>query len=416
MNPARPSLPQIAAAALLVLALTWFALRTGPRAGYWQWDFGVINQASRAWLAGQNPYDENALRRAWRASPVEGWLEHIDHVESLLPPPTLALMSPTALLPRRAGMIAWHALQWTLLIATIAALCSVVQLRQTDARALALAAGVFLLGPVQSGVQAGQPVVPAVACIVFAIALDARDRTTAAGILLGVAMALKLQLAAPFLVYFVFVGRWRTGLAAACLFAAMTLIGIARLELAGVPWWTEWLANVRRSTGPGGPNDFAAGVSTDHLLNLHLPLYAITGSRGVAKAGAMLIFLAAAVVYAVRLRQAGGDTPRDTLRLVAPVAVLALLPVYHRYYDATLLVIPLAVVMVTASAARRLVVLALLFPFALPVGWATNLVNRGYVPPAMADSLLWQILIIPLHVWLLSGLAAVLIAAIPHRR
>jgi hypothetical protein len=63
---------------------------------------------------------------------------------------------------------------------------------------------------------------------------------------------------------------------AACTFAAITLVSIARLQLAGVAWMTDWLANVRHSTGPGGLNDFAAGVAMDHLLNLQLPLYAIT--------------------------------------------------------------------------------------------------------------------------------------------
>jgi hypothetical protein len=129
----------------------------------------VINEASRAWVAGTNPYDEPALKESWRAHPVPRLLEHIDHVESLLPPPTLAVTARLALVPRKAAMIAWVAIQWGSLIATIAALCAIAKLPQADPRAIVLAGLVLILGPVQSGVQAGQPVVPAVACIVGAI-------------------------------------------------------------------------------------------------------------------------------------------------------------------------------------------------------------------------------------------------------
>jgi hypothetical protein len=67
------------------------------------WDFGMVSEASRAWVAGENPYDEQALRAKWRAQRVPGVLEHIDHVESLVPPPTLMVMSPFALLAARRG-------------------------------------------------------------------------------------------------------------------------------------------------------------------------------------------------------------------------------------------------------------------------------------------------------------------------
>jgi hypothetical protein len=416
--PPRHSLPlQLAAGLFLFGALAYFGLRTAPRGdGYWLWDFGVINEASRAWMAGRNPYDEPALKASWRAEPVPHLLEHIDHVESLLPPPTLAITSPLALVPRRPAMMAWVVIQWGSLITTIAALCTLARLPQPDPRAILLAALVLLLGPVQSGVQAGQPVMPAVACIVLAILFDLRHKPIAAGVLLAIATALKLQLAAPFIVYFAFVGRWRTALTAAGAFAAISVIAVARLQLAGVPWLHDWLANVRRSTGPGGLNDFADGVATDHLLNLHLPLYAISTSRAIAKLGALAIFAMLALAYAVRLWRARDRHREHALLLVAPVTAMACLPVYHRYYDASLLVIPLAWAIASRMKPIADATLLLVAPFALPVGWAQNVVRRGYIAATTADSRLWHVLVNPLQVWLLLALSIVLIAAIPRRR
>ena len=415
----RPSPAQILASAILVASVLYFAARTTPRHGHWMWDYGVMTEASRAWLDGRNPYDEAALYARWRAQPVKGWLDQIDHVESLLPPPTLMVMSPLALLPRAVGMVAWYALQWALLVAIIPPLISLAGLKPVNAAAMYFAALVFLLGPVQSGVQAGQPVVPAVACIVFAFWLDLRDRPIAAGCLLALAMALKLQLAAPFVVYFALRGRWKTAITSSWVFVTLAALSVAWLLLRDVSFEQQWLANLRRSTGPGGPNDFAAGVAMDHLLNLQLPLYAITSSRTFATIAALALVSIAAIVYALKVRRAMKEPAADPLLLVAPVAVLTLLPVYHRYYDATLLVIPLAwAIAALATPARKYAIatLALTAPFAFPVGWATNLINRGYLPASVADQPWWRILVMPLQVWLLTALAVVLIAAIARRR
>src|SRR5688572_12548850 len=91
--PRRFTPAHLLGAIALLLALAWFTSRTAPRGGYWMWDFGMISEASRAWIAGRNPYDEGELRERWRDRPVPGRLEHIDHVESLLPPPTLMVVS-----------------------------------------------------------------------------------------------------------------------------------------------------------------------------------------------------------------------------------------------------------------------------------------------------------------------------------
>src|SRR4051812_21252528 len=110
MNPSRRfTLAHLIAMLVLAVALAWFAFRTAPRGGYWLWDFGMVSEASRAWVEGRNPYDEAELRARWRANPVPGRLEHIDHVESLLPPPTLMVTAPAALLSRGVALWVWYA-------------------------------------------------------------------------------------------------------------------------------------------------------------------------------------------------------------------------------------------------------------------------------------------------------------------
>jgi hypothetical protein len=422
-SPRRPILRPMLGLLLLVAALSILVART-TRGGAWQWDFGIYSAASRAWIAGENPYDEPALYERWRresASDFGDTTGDISWLQSIVPPTTLMAIAPFALLPRPAAFASWYAFNLFALAAAGAAALAMTGLRLRQFRAWALLAAIVLLGPVQSGIHAGQPAIAAVACIVVAIWCASRGRSIAAGVLLGVAAALKLQLAAPFILLALYRRQWRTAAVASIVFAAIAVAAAGRLQVAGIEWWGDWIANIRRSATNGGPNDFtAANPTRDHLLNLQLPLYAITGSRQIATTLALLLCTAAAIVYAVRLRRGKAMTSAEELLLVAPAAVLTLLPVYHRYYDATLLIIPLAwavaALAIPSSRRRAIIVLALIAPFALPVGWATNLIKRGYAPESFAGQSWWQIVVMPLQVWLLVALAIVLIAAIPPRR
>jgi hypothetical protein len=424
--PRRPFLRPMLGLLLLLAAASVFAWRTsGLRGGAWQWDFGIYSAASRAWLAGENPYDEPALHARWvRAGEPGAGVEDISWLQSIVPPTTLVMIAPVAAMPRSIAFAAWYCVNVVALAGAAAALLAMTGLRFTTFAAWAMLALVLMLGPVQSGVHAGQPAVLSAACIVMAIWCSAGRRPVAAGVLLAVAASMKLQLAAPFILLAVVRREWRTVAVAAGGFSVIALVGVARLQVAGVDWWADWLDNIRRSATGGGPNDFAPpNPSRDHLLNLQLPLYAITGSRAVAQIAAVALVTVGALAYLIRLRRhdraPAEDDPRDALLLAAPVAVLTLLPVYHRYYDATILMIPLAWAIAAVAEAgtavsrrrRAMIVLALIAPFVLPVGWATNLVRRGHVPPSIAEQPWWQIAVMPLQVWLLVALAIVLISA-----
>jgi hypothetical protein len=410
----RPILRPMLGALLFLAAASILIMRT-TRGGEWQWDFGIYSAASRAWVAGENPYDEPALHERWRRETSgDSSITEISWLQSIVPPTTLVMLAPFAMLPRASAFAAWYAFNLLALTAAGAAALATSGLSLRQFRGWALLAAIALLGPVQSGVHAGQPAIAAAACIVVAIWCESRDRPIAAGVLLALATALKLQLGAPLIVLALYRRRWRAGGVATAVFALVALVAVGRLQVAGIAWWGDWMANIHRSASNGAPNDFTdANPTRDHLLNLQLPLYAITASRQAAMTLSLLIGGVLAIVYAIRLHR----TPTKILLAVAPAAALTLLPIYHRYYDATLLIIPLAwaFAALTDQAYRPwpIVVLGLIAPFVLPVGWAMNLVKRGYVSAAIAAQPWWQILIFPLQVWLLLALTIALIAALP---
>jgi hypothetical protein len=452
-------------AALLLISIVFFTYRTVARPAAWQWDFAIYSAASRAWGAGQNPYDEQLLYIQWKQQGHE-LFHDISWLQSIVPPTTLALLYPFAALPRTVAFWSWYLFNCAALVAMILALrdiCALspspatpsltpspgtpeegrgegLSLLSTQHSALStflLPAWILALGPIQSGISAGQPAIPAVALIVLAAWSATKNKDILAGILLGLTAGFKLQLAAPFLLYYLYITRWRIALTAAITFSLLATVAILRLNLAHVPWFSDWTANIQRAATTGGPNDFTtANRNRDHLVNLQVPLYALFTSRTIAHALAFLITGTLALIYAVKLRPIlhvgatpasrsslppslgtpGEGRPHLALRTqhsaltpLAPLAILTLLPIYHRYYDASLIVIPLALCLPRWRHRHAQIILALLLFFLLPVGWAVNLVRKNYLPTTITTSHFWNLGIMSLFPWLLLLMLIVLL-------
>jgi len=387
------------------MLLAIFAIRVGHRGKYWQWDYAIYSAAARAWAHGQNPYDEQMLYAQWRQQ-AHAPTTDISWLQSIVPPTTLLLISPIALVPGEFAI--WFALNCAALGAIVLATAMLMHI--ADARAaLVFAAWCLLAGPVQSGISAGQPAIIATALIVLAMLFEQKRNWLASGVLLGFAIGLKMQLAAPFLLYLLYRKSWRAAAVAITVFLIIGAAALLRLQLAGVAWLSDWLQNIHRSATNGGPNDFlTANPTRDHLLNLQLPLYAILRSRALANAGAAIIVALLIVWYLFRRKS-------ESLDSLAPVAAITLLPIYHRYYDGTLLVIPMAWALINWRRRDGKILLALLAFFLLPVGWATNLLHRGYLPATVAQHAWWNVLVMSLQSWILLAIAVVLIAALPRR-
>src|SRR5690606_32496529 len=94
-------------------------------------------------------------------------------------------------------------------------------------------------------------------------------------------------------------------------------------------------------------------------------------------------------------------------------AVISLLPVYHRVYDAGLLLLPLGWALLArrpVTARHRRLALWLLVPFLLPgVSILERLEDTGFVFAGVTKSWWWQALVIPHQVWTLLALAIVLL-------
>jgi hypothetical protein len=221
----------------------------------------------------------------------------------------------------------------------------------------------------------------------------------AAGITIGVATALKPQLGGVLLVYFVLMRRWR--LAAACTATVLLLAAVALVPMAlrGTPWLSSWRSNMAEGDRLGGFNSpFPENALRRHMLNLQ-----ILFGANFAVVNVLAIGLTALMATAVAVRCARRNARGDELLILSIVCVLGLLPVYHRFYDAAILVFPIAWAMVRLRAGDRFawIILAFTMSFVIPTPAMARLVRLFGVDALRASGLWWDLFLEPWRIWML---------------
>ncbi len=395
---------------LVLLACAEFAWR-GPVRNYQlnhnhqENDFTTFYSAARAWSQGSNPYDLENLRQVLRSAGGPG---DASILPSVNPPVTLPLLAPVALLPFQQSVALWNALQAVLLAALVWSLVRLISPQPRYAYLL-LAFFAIALGPVQTSVGMGQLALPACALIVLGVLADARGRFVAAALLMTLATALKPQLGAlPLLVVLARGGR-RSWVAAGALGAAILAAGILPLQANNVPWFSSLHSATAATFAPGAINDPSpANPRSQLLLNLQYPLGLIAGGGFWTSVAGTATGLAIAMLGALRLR-ARRDAAGIVL-LYSLVSLGSLLAMYHRFYDAAVLVLPMAWAVPSLQGPDRKLAVAMLLlalPFLLP----------GAVPAAMPalehlrENWAWRCLVMPARVYLLVLMAGLLAKA-----
>jgi hypothetical protein len=232
-------------------------------------------------------------------------------------------------------------------------------------------------------------------------------RNAMAGILLALAICLKPQLGLCLLFYYVVRRHWRiAGLAA--MTTALVAIGAGlRLAWAGAVWLPTYRENAAAIFGSGAVADFGHGRSRFTMLNLQVLLSSFLASRPLINAlaiGCAGVLAATWFWLCIRRRH-------HELLEIGAICVISLLPVYHQFYDAALLVWPLSWSMLIVR--RRPVVLltmALIAPFLVPgAAVLDQLTERGWLPAALVDRWWWNALVMPHAVWALLVLSLLLL-------
>jgi hypothetical protein len=377
---------------------------------------------ANAWVHGLDPYSPETLLRLWPAGAphfsflakevANGSLIANRGIPTAYPVTSLVLIAPVSLL-------SWHLAYSLCLTANLAlflimlwALVELAGFSWREPLAVLLVAATLALAPFHTGIVTANVALVAVELGVIAVLTGRKGYDTATAALLAVSVGLKPQIGLCFLLYYLSRRRWRVfGLTLAGL-SLLAGLGLLRLGLGHTPWLGNYLNDnhILLETGilanftPINPTRFG-------LINLQVVLYPMVESVNMANRLAVSIGALFLVVWGVGTwrRRVQGDF--ELLDLSA-VAILSLLPIYHRFYDATLLVLPLCLAFSWFRKARLFgsLCLLLMLPFLIPGGTLLETMQAsGHIPLRFASRWWWETIVMPHQVWMLFFLSILLL-------
>lgn len=379
-------------------------------------DFSLIWMSTRSWWVGESPYTVEATDRVWAAhGGMAGEAAPNERIPALLvyPPTTFPVLAAWCLADWPTARTLWATTGVVLLIASVVLLLGLAGLSPRRASWWFAAGGMLLLFPGQTGISVGQPIALVVFLIVWAQALRRVDRSLASGIALGLAAAVKPQIGLPFLVYEAGRGRWRTFIMGLVTLGMIACIGVWVLRSSGVDWLPQWRDNLRTlATSDNGSSGLANPIRYQ-LINLHLWLHGFLADPrtvGVLVWGVVLGLCGAYLAFD-RFRPEN----RSELLSLSMVGATSLMIVYHRSYDALVLLFPAALLAQRVASGRRdlaeialgLCLAVFLVPGPTALDW---LADKGKIPAAIVQSPLWNGLLIPHTAITILALTVVLVA------
>jgi len=403
---------------LLFLAAAEFVLRGPVRFLGWPAEWNDLSQnytASKLWLQGQNPSDSRNFVDLWKQQ-VGSRLDPSDiRTHSAPPPGTLVILAPIAAFPWQVAKILWLGILLIAFAITVWTVLQVAGFRVDSLQALAFITGCLALAPFHTGIATGNESILVIGTCAAAIWAASARRDIVAGVLFGVACSLKPQIGSFLVLYYLMHRRWRLFVTALALTLALALAAILWMHLCGVSWAQDYFYNVKVLATENKIDGFTtANQGRFMLINLQVPLYSLTGSEQTSNilalsGGALLVSV---WMYLVTR----GYTCGSELLALGTIAVIGLMPVYHRLYDASLLAIPLGWCLSRSAATLKnvaLVTLLLMAPFLVPgTALLQRLAAQGRVPLAWTHSWWWDRIVMPHETWTLLLLCIVLLYGI----
>jgi hypothetical protein len=383
-----------------------------------------------AWTRGLDPYSPQTLLRLWPAQAAhlqfvprevgDGSIIAKRGIPTAYPITSLVLIAPFSWLPWKIAYGLWFAINLVLFGIMLSAVVKLAGFSYRDIRGCLLIALVLALAPFHTGFVTGNVALAAVELGVIAVWTARQRHNLATAVLLALSAGLKPQIGLCFLLYYLVRRRWRIFVGAAALLALFAAVGLLRLEVSHTPWVGNYLndnhvlleSGILANFTPVNPLRFG-------LLNLQVILYSMVGSVGLANRLAEMI---GGIVLAVWLVVVWSRSSRhDELELLdlSAIAVISLLPVYHRFYDAVLLVLPLCWAFASWRKARlpRILTLLLMVPFLIPGGTILQTMQtNGRIPSTLAERWWWDTIVMPHEIWALFLLSLLLLYAMAVQR
>lgn len=369
---------------------------------------------TKVWLGGQNPYDLDVLARAW---PYQNSSLQHNLISRGIPSPYpltgFPLLAPFAAFSWNRANLLW---QLSEMFFFVLLLTSWLYIAKNDAEQnfmYLLVPAALAFAPFHTGLAVENVALTALALATSAIACEQRKHRVLAGLLLGCGLALKPTVAIPALAYFLTRKRWSSVFASTATCLALLLVASGRMMLSGTEWLPTYLENGKHLFDAGTIYDFSGtNPLRFDLVNAQV-IFAQLTTRALAQYFAMGIAGLAVLGWLGWRTRWRADQPLLDLSLLS---VVMLVPVYHRFYDAALLVFPMAWAITnlrgTLAHSARTVLIAstpFLIPGAAVLRWLEE--SNDWIA-TLSRSWWWNVFVAAHQAWLILIILTALLLAV----
>lgn len=364
--------------------------------------------SSRLLAEGVSPYNE-ALMEAARLELAKKTNDASipTFTSAIYPPTTLVLLSTFS-------RLSWKHFRYMLLVvdtAGLIAVLTVLSFSLNDRFYSSPSLAVWVVGlnwaPWHSGMATGNLVIPAIS--IGAIAWWASEQRcwwVVVGACLLVSLMLKPQIGGLFVAVLMLRHCWKAVFFGLASWGAIFIAVVLWMQEYTAGWWGDYrvLVSSFLVVGHDGDPSSANSLRRD-LINMQRLLYTISENRLLVEG--VTYTLTGLLVVGLIFSHKNKDRLPPSLLTLAIVTVVGLLPVYHRFYDASLLLFAaaLAISSLLQGEALRISAKALIagcLPFLVPgaagLAWA---VNRGYFPDWLVNACWWEVFVMSHQVWAL---------------
>jgi hypothetical protein len=358
-------------------------------------DFNIVYSSSKCLLDHCDPYDYKALFQEYTdaggiVSPANAVgndapganLSIFQAFPALYPPSSIFWVTPFTLLPFKSALAVWmtsSALLFAIAVLLIADLC-----RQSRSSLALILLGVFVATSTNL-VTTGQPSSFAISLCAIGVWSLLSNRLPVVGVLcFALSLTLKPQVAGLVLVYFLLAAgparrRALLILGTTALLCVPGIVWVATIP-AAAHWPESIRANLAAGARPGsindpGPTNFNSMSVTDlqAIFAVFDDVPRVYNLEAEAVSGALILIWAYVAIRAAPSRK------KDLLG-VAAIVCLGLLPLYHRHYDARLLLLTLPAVALLMEEGGWQAILSIAATIAVICGTHPHILQASFAP------------------------------------
>jgi hypothetical protein len=376
-----------------------------PALGPGKNDFSEVYVGAWLWRHGQNFYDA-ALTKVTGNQLADTRV----NIVLIYPPTALVLIAPFTFLPWAWANLLWLLLGLAAIVITIMLLIKLAGVRIGEDRALILGTFVLAFDPLHQAFHLGNVALIAIPLCLLGIYLAEKRQDLTAGIVLGIATALKPQLGFWVLAFYLIQFRKRI-FAGALLPAAALALAFVRYPVPASTLISSYRSNLNYWFGPGRLYGFTEGALPFHVNITQVIFYQFVHSVRAANLLAYCLFACGLIIWAFAVWRA-------RFRMSVPLAIsslaaLSFVSLYHSVSDVTILMLALCWAfreypksLNWTERATCVLFLLLMLP-----GHSALMRLTPHLGSWMTESWWWRLLVARYFIWLLLSLNVVLLYA-----